>query len=83
MRSVIGDLLSMMDEGKCSIQGLLNLRVLPLTLVHHTLIEDLMSTGIEGNALEYLPDYLTDRKYRERIGNSSSESALLTRGTPK
>ena len=72
-----------MDEGKCSILVLLDLSAAFDTVVHHLLIEDLMSIGVEGNALEYLSNYLTDRKYSVRIGNFSSESAPLTRGVPQ
>lgn len=81
--SVVSDLLTMMDDGKCSILILLDLSAAFDTVVHHLLIEDLRSVGVEGDALEYLADYLKDRKYCVRIGNSSSGSESLRRGVPQ
>ena len=81
--SVVSDLLSMMDEGKCGILLLLDLSAAFDTVVHHLLIDDLKSVGVEDEALEYLSDYLNDRRYCVRIGSSSSQSELLGRGVPQ
>ena len=81
--SVVSDLLFMMDEGKCGILVLLDLSAAFDTVVHNLLIEDLKMIGIDGDALEYLSDYLRDRKYYVKIGNAFSDFAPLTRGVPQ
>ena len=81
--SVVSDLLTMMDKGKCGILVLLDLSAAFDTVVHHLLIDDLRSVGVDGDALQYLLDYLSDRRYYVRIGSSSSESEALTRGVPQ
>ena len=72
--SVVSDLLTLMDEGKCAILILLDLSAAFDTVVHDLLFEDLRSIGIVDDALEYLKDYLCNRKYYVRIGNSVSVS---------
>ena len=81
--SVISDLLTVIDEGKCAILILLDLSAAFDTVVHHLLIEDLRSVGIEADALDYLTDYLNNRRYCVKIGKSTSESMPLSRGVPQ
>ena len=70
--SVVSNLLSLMDEGKCGILVLLDLSAAFDTVVHELLLDDLKNIGIEENALKYLENYLKDRKYCVQIGESFS-----------
>ena len=81
--SVISDLLTLMDDGKCAILILLDLSAAFDTVVHELLFEDLKSIGIIDDALEYLKDYLLNRKYYVRIGDASSPLEPLRRGVPQ
>ena len=81
--SVVNDLLNIMDDGKCAILILLDLSAAFDTVVHDHLIADLCSIGVTDHALEYIKDYLSNRKYCVRIGTSTSSYALLDRGVPQ
>ncbi|XP_068208557.1 uncharacterized protein [Palaemon carinicauda] len=60
--SVVNDMLEMMDENKCGILILLDLSAaFVYTVVHEQLLNDLRSMGAEGQAFEYLKDYLVGR----------------------
>ena len=81
--SVVSDLLTVTDEGNCAILILLDLSAAFDTVVHELLFDDLRSIGIVDEALELLKDYLNNRKYYVRIGNSVSSVESLTRGVPQ
>ena len=61
--SVVSDLLIMMDTGKCGILILLDLSAAFDTVVQSLLLNDLNAIGIEGEALDYLESFLTNRAY--------------------
>ena len=81
--SVINDLLIMMDEGRCGILILLDLSAAFDTVVHSLLIKDLKRIGIDGDALDYLEDYLENRTYCVQIGETLSGTKPLNRGVPQ
>ena len=81
--AVVSDLLDVMDEGKCAILVLLDLSAAFDTVVHELLLNDMKTIGIEQVALQYLENYLRDRKYCVQIGNSFSSHESLTRGVPQ
>ena len=81
--SVISDLLSVMDEGKCSMLILLDLSAAFDTVVHDLLIDDLKSVGIAGEALAYHIEFSSDRKYCVRMGKSFSSYEPLDKGFPQ
>ena len=81
--SVVNDLLSNMDEGKCSLLVLLDLSAAFDTVVHELLIDDLRNIGVENEALNYLKSYLLNRQYCVQIGESFSTYEPLTRGVPQ
>ena len=78
--SVVNDLLIMLDEGKCGIPILLDLGAAFETVVHSLLLKDLKAIGIEGEALDYLETFLTNRTYCIQIGKTFSRTKVLTRG---
>ena len=47
------------------------------------LLEDLKAIGVEGEALDYLETFLTNRTYSVQIGKSFSKTKVLTRGVPQ
>ena len=61
--SVISDLLSMMDKGKCGIIILLDLSAAFDTVVYKLLLNDLDMIGIQGDALHWFMSYLENRSY--------------------
>ena len=81
--SVVNDLLIGMDDGKCSILILLDLSAAFDTVVHSILCSDLNRVGVVGDALELLKDYLQNRYYNVKIGNSLSNTKSLDRGVPQ
>ena len=81
--SVVNDLLMLMDEGKCGVLILLDLSAAFDTVVHSLLLEDLKAIGIEGEALEFLENYLNNRTYCVQIGKSFSRTKALVRGVPQ
>ena len=53
------------------------------TLNHDILLKKLYQIGFEGNALELIQDYLTDRKFLVEINNVQSKSKKITMGVPQ
>ena len=83
MCSVVNDLLSTLDDGKCAILILLDLSAAFDTVVHDMLLNDCHNIGIEDEALQYLKSYLEGRTYCVQIGQSFSETRNLERGVPQ
>ena len=81
--SVVNDMLTMMDSGKCGILILLDLSAAFDTVVHSLLLKDLRAIGVEGDALNYLESFLTNRTYCVQIGKSFSGTKALVRGVPQ
>lgn len=50
---------------------------------HHRLIKKLQGNGIEGNILEWIKDFLKDRKQRVCVDNNFSEWKEITSGIPQ
>ncbi|KAI5635933.1 reverse transcriptase (RNA-dependent DNA polymerase) domain-containing protein [Phthorimaea operculella] len=51
------------------------------TLRHKTLIQKLDDTGVRGPLLYWCTDYLKDRTFRVKVGNTLSETTEVTDGT--
>ncbi|KAI5646504.1 reverse transcriptase (RNA-dependent DNA polymerase) domain-containing protein [Phthorimaea operculella] len=51
------------------------------TLRHKTLIQKLDDTGVRGPLLNWCTDYLKDRTFRVKVGNTLSETTEVTDGT--
>lgn len=81
--SVVSNMRSLIDDGKCGILILLDLSAAFDTVVHTLLLRDCRSIGITGSALAYLKSYLESRTYRVQIGESFSEQKTLERGVPQ
>ena len=81
--SVVSDMRSLIDNGKCGILILLDLSAAFDTVVHSLLLRDCCNIGITGSALAYLKSYLESRTYRVQIGDSFSEPKTLERGVPQ
>ena len=73
----------MLDEKKCGILIMLDLSAAFDTVVHRLLIEDLKLVGVEGDALQYMESYLSNREYCVQIGRKFSERKILERGVPQ
>ena len=50
---------------------------------HSVLLKKALKMGISGKMLNFLKDYLSDRKYKILIGKTYSEEAELNNGTPQ
>lgn len=51
------------------------------TLRHDTLIHRLADTGVRGRLLDWCADYLRNRSYYVKVGNTLSEKVSVTEGT--
>ena len=47
------------------------------------LLQQMIEVGIEGNMLAYIKDFLSDRFFRVKVGNSLSEERVLENGSPQ
>ena len=81
--AVVDDLLTRMDEGRCSIIILLDLSAAFDTVVHELLVDDLVAIGIEGAALEWFKGYLAGRTFQVSVDYNKSGSKPLTKGVPQ
>ena len=81
--SVVSDVHSLLDEGKCGLLLLLDLSAAFDTVVHEVLLRVCENIGIEGAALSYLKSYLEGRTYSVQIGDEFSDWKPLTRGVPQ
>ena len=75
--AVVDDLLTRMDEGRCSIIILLDLSAAFDTVVHELLVDDLVAIGIDGVALEWFKGYLAGRTFQVSIDYKKSGSKPL------
>lgn len=53
------------------------------TLSHEKLIQTLEKIGIRGNLLKWFQDYLSLRKYRVKVNNTSSDGMISQFGVPQ
>ena len=81
--SIVSDMRTLMDDGKCGLLVLLDLSAAFDTVVHSVLLSVCERIGIIGAALSYLKSYLTGRNYCVKIGNEFSDPIPLTRGVPQ
>ena len=81
--AVLNDLLGFSDDGRCSLLILLDLSAAFDTVVHEMLIEDMTAIGIEGDALEWFINYLSNRSFKVKVNDRCSESRKLTTGVPQ
>ncbi|XP_068238429.1 uncharacterized protein [Palaemon carinicauda] len=71
--AVINDLLGFSDDGRCSLLILLDLSAAFDTVVHEMLIEDMTAIGIDGDALKWFNNYLSNRSFK-RSDNPSKDA---------
>ena len=62
--SVMNDLLTTMDRGKCGILILLHLSAAFDTVVHELLLEDLVMIGVDDDVLQWFKSYLSGRSFK-------------------
>ena len=73
----------MMDEAKCGILILFDFSPAFDTVVHALIIQHLKNISIVNEALEYITDYLNNRNYCMKIGDSFSSSEQIKRRVPQ
>ena len=81
--SIMNDMISIMDEGKCGILIMLDLSAAFDTVVHEYLLCDLNSIGVIDEALMFLQSYLCDRKTIVEVSGDRSEERTLSKGVPQ
>ena len=81
--AVFNDLLRFSDDGMCSLLILLDLSAAFDTVVHDMLIEDMIAIGVDGDALEWFVEYLSNRSFKVKVNNKYSESKKLAMGVPQ
>jgi hypothetical protein len=73
-----------LDEGDAMLLVLLDLSAAFDTLDHSILLRRIERTvGINGNALDWIKSYLTERRQRVHINDDTSQSAILQTGVPQ
>ena len=81
--AVFNDLLGFSDDGKCSLLILLDLSAAFDTVEHCVLIEDMITIGVDGDALKWFVNYLSNRSFKVKVNNKYSKSKKLTTGVPQ
>ena len=81
--SIMNDMISMLDNGKCGILIMLDLSAAFDTVVHEYLLNDLKSIGVIDEALMFLRSYLHDRKTVVMVSGDKSDKRTLTKGVPQ
>ena len=81
--SIMNDMLTMIDEGKCGILVMLDLSAAFDTVVHEYLLCDLKSIGVIDDALKFLQSYLSGRKTIVEVSGDRSNPRPLTKGVPQ
>ena len=81
--SVMNDLLTTMDRGKCGILILLDLSAAFDTVVHELLLEDLVMIGVDDDVLQWFKSYLSGRSFKVLVNTAKSKSRKMTRGVPQ
>ena len=81
---IMNDLLHVMDSGKTTILGLLDLSAAFDTIDHNILLQRLNITfGISKTALKWISSYLSGRSQVVSIGNSTSTERGISYGVPQ
>ena len=71
------------DSLNHNISILVDLKAAFDTVNHEILLKKLERYGVRGHSLQWFDSYLTDRKFRVRIGNSFSDEQTLNIGIPQ
>ena len=81
--TTIHDWMKDLDEGKSVDAIYLDLRKAFDTVPHQRLVSKLRGYGINGNLLNWVADFLTNRSQFVSINNASSSSVPVTSGVPQ
>ena len=80
---VHNDLYKDKTQGECSILILLDLSAAFDTIDRELLLDDLKELGIDGNALQWILSYLSNRKFRVTINDIESDEGIMQFGVPQ
>ena len=72
-----------LNERKCAVNVLIDLRKAFDTVSHHVLIDKLFSYGIRGTPLNWFRTYLRDRRQFVRVGSCDSSINTINIGVPQ
>ena len=81
LRTMVNDLLVLLDEGKCRVLMLV-LSAASELVVHNILLEDMKFIGVDGKALAYLQSFLSDGTFCAQVGISFSRQKSRIRELP-
>ena len=80
---VHNDLYKVKTQGGCCILILLDLSAAFDTIDRKLLLDDLKAWGIDGNALQWILSYLSNRKFRVTINDVVSDEGIMQFGVPQ